>query len=85
MECRDEVEQVDETLPDAGLLKLEQCVHLHKAVAALPPRVSYVINGYYVEHGQAKDPAVDLDVRAFRVSKMHAEALSRLRNPLEGS
>jgi DNA-directed RNA polymerase specialized sigma subunit len=38
-----------------------------------------VVNGYYFEHRQAKDLAVDLAVSAPRVSKMHAEALSHLR------
>jgi RNA polymerase sigma factor FliA len=84
VECRDEIEQVDETLPDAGLLRREQSAHLHKAVSALPPRLRYVVNGYYFEHRQVKDLAVDLHVSAPMVSKLHARALSHLRNSLEG-
>jgi DNA-directed RNA polymerase specialized sigma subunit len=41
-----------------------------------------VVHGYYFEHRQAKDLAVDLAVSAPRVSKMHAEALAVLRNML---
>lgn len=82
VESRDEIEQVDEALLDVGLLGREQSAQLHEAVAALPPRLRLVVNGYYFEHRQAKDLAVDLDVSAPRVSKMHAEALSHLRNTL---
>jgi RNA polymerase sigma factor FliA len=79
----DPPDAVDETPPDAGLLRREQSAHLHEAVDALPPRLRFVVNGYYFEHRQAKDLAVDLGVSAPRVSKMHAEALSHLRNSLE--
>lgn len=78
----DAIERVDDSSPDAGLLRREQSAHLHEAVDALPPRLRYVVNGYYFEHRQAKDLAVDLGVSAPRVSKMHAEALSHLRNTL---
>jgi RNA polymerase sigma factor FliA len=81
----DEVEQVDETAPDAGLLRREQCAHLHEAVAALPPRLRYVVNGYYYEERRIKDLAVDLRVSAPMVSKLHAKALSYLRDTLEGT
>jgi RNA polymerase sigma factor FliA len=78
----DELERVDHSAPDEGLLRREQSAHLHEAVDSLPPRLRFVINGYYFEHRQAKDLAVDLAVSAPRVSKMHAEALAVLRNML---
>jgi RNA polymerase sigma factor (sigma-70 family) len=81
----DPPDEVDETPPDAGLLRREQSAHLQEAVATLPPRLRFVVNGYYFEHRQAKDLAVDLGVSAPRVSKMHAEALSHLRNSMEGT
>jgi RNA polymerase sigma factor for flagellar operon FliA len=81
----DPPDEVDKTPPDEGLLRRERSSHLHEAVAALPPRLRFVVNGYYFEQRQAKDLAVDLGVSAPRVSKMHAEALSHLRNSLEGT
>jgi len=81
----DALDVVDETPPDAGLLRREQSAHLHEAVDALPPRLRFVVNGYYFEHRQAKDLAVDLGVSAPRVSKMHAQALSLLRITLDGA
>jgi RNA polymerase sigma factor FliA len=80
----DRIDQVDETPPDAGLLRREQGADLHKAVAALPPRLRFVVNGYYFEHRQAKDLAVDLEVSAPRVSKMHAQALSLFEEHARG-
>lgn len=83
VETRDEmIEQVDETLLDAGLLRRERSAHLHKAVAALPPRLRYVVNGYYFAGRMVKDLATELGVSAPRVSKMHSEALLHLRNTL---
>ena len=81
----DALDRVDQTPPDAALLRREQSAHLHEAVAALPPRLRLVVNGYYFEHRQVKDLAVDLGVSAPRVSKMHAKALSLMRNTLEGT
>src|SRR3954451_12858576 len=65
----DELERVDHSAPDEGLLRREQSAHLHEAVDSLPPRLRFVVNGYYFEHRQAKDLAVDLGVSAPRVSK----------------
>ena len=78
----DEIEQVDHSSPDAGLLRQEQSAHLYEAVAALPPKLRFVVNGYYFNGRMVKDLAVDLGVSAPWVSKMHAEALSHLRNSL---
>jgi RNA polymerase sigma factor FliA len=85
VESRAEViERVDDSPPDAGLLRREQSVHLHEAVDALPPRLRFVVNGYYFQGRQIKELAAEFGVSAPRVSKMHARALSHLRNSLEG-
>jgi RNA polymerase sigma factor FliA len=86
VESRAEViERVHETPPDAGLLRREQGSQLHEAIAVLPPRLRFVVNGYYFQGRQIKELAAEFGVSAPRVSKMHAEALSHLRNSLEGT
>lgn len=83
VEHRDELDSVDDHSVDAGLMERERRAHLHEAVDALPPRLRFVVSGYYFEQRQVKDLAPELGVRASRVSKMHAQALAHMRNTLE--
>jgi RNA polymerase sigma factor for flagellar operon FliA len=79
----EELDSVDDHPVDAGLLRREQSAHLHKAVASLPPRLRYVITSRYFDERSVKDLAAEFGVSEPRVSKLHAKALSHLRNSLE--
>jgi uncharacterized protein YegP (UPF0339 family) len=79
----DQLDSADERPVDAGLLEQERQAHLHDAVDALSPRLRFVVSGFYFQDRQVKDLAPVLGVSASRVSKMHAEALSHLRDTLE--
>jgi RNA polymerase sigma factor FliA len=80
---REEIDSVDDHPVDAGLLERERGVHLHEAVDALPPRLRYVITSRYFDERTVKDLAAEFGVSEPRVSKLHAKALSLLRNSLE--
>jgi RNA polymerase sigma factor for flagellar operon FliA len=79
----EELDSVNDHPVDAGLLERERRAHLHEAVDALPARLRYVITSRYFDERSVKDLAAEFGVSEPMVSKLHAKALSRLRNSLE--
>jgi RNA polymerase sigma factor FliA len=79
----EELDSVNDHPVDAGLLERERRAHLHEAVDALPARLRYVITSRYFDERTVKDLAAEFGVSEPRVSKLHAKALSLLRNSME--
>jgi RNA polymerase sigma factor for flagellar operon FliA len=68
--------------PEDLLLHRERLGYLADAVAALPERLRFVINGWFLEERPMAELAAELGVTESRVSQLRAEALTLLRDGL---
>ncbi|ABK53804.1 RNA polymerase, sigma 28 subunit, SigD/FliA/WhiG [Acidothermus cellulolyticus 11B] len=66
--------------PEDVLLNRERVNYLLDAVAALPPRLRTVVEGYFFQERPMAELAEELGVTESRISQMRAEALSLLRD-----
>lgn len=79
-------ESVDGLVPDEGMSPEQLIVHrerigyLHHAIAALPERLRYVVQGYFFENRPMSELAAELGVTESRISQLRAEALAQLRD-----
>jgi RNA polymerase sigma factor for flagellar operon FliA len=75
--------------PSAGVvdavLEAERHEVLRSAIAALPRRLSYLIEARYFEHRALGEIARDYGLSESRMSQMHTEALRSLRESLAGT
>lgn len=69
--------------PQEVLLVRERLSYLVAAVAALPVRLRFVVQGYFLDERPMADLAVELRVTESRVSQMRAEALAMLRDGMD--
>jgi RNA polymerase sigma factor for flagellar operon FliA len=68
--------------PEDLLLHRERLGYLADAVAALPERLRFVINGWFLEERPMAELAAELGVTESRVSQLRAEALTLLKDGL---
>lgn len=66
--------------PEAELLHREQLGYLRSAVAVLPERLRFVVEGYFLRERPMAELAEELEVSESRISQMRAEALVLLRD-----
>jgi len=66
--------------PEEELLTRERADCLTKAIAALPPRLRAVVQGYFFEERTVTDIAGELGVTQSRVSQLRTEAIELLRD-----
>jgi RNA polymerase sigma factor for flagellar operon FliA len=64
------------------LLDRERMAYVADGVAALPPRLRFVIDGYFLRQLPMADLAAVLGVTESRISQMRAEALDLMRHAL---
>lgn len=70
--------------PEGVLVRREQIGTLHDAIAELPERLRIVIEAYFYGNQRMADIAADLGVTESRVSQLRTEALSMLRDGING-
>lgn len=68
--------------PEQLLLDREQWGYLHDAIAELPERLRYVIQGCFFDGRQIADLAAELGVTESRISQLRKEAFKLLRHGL---
>ena len=66
--------------PEEMLIRREQIGYLHHAIGALPERLQFVINEYFLKERPMADIAAELGVTESRISQLRAEALSLLKD-----
>ncbi|MCL6537462.1 MAG: sigma-70 family RNA polymerase sigma factor [Acidothermus sp.] len=66
--------------PEEVLLNRERVGYLMDAIAALPPRLRFVVEGYFFQERPMAELAAELGVTESRISQMRAEALALLRD-----
>lgn len=70
--------------PEGLLIHREQIGLLHDAIAELPDRLRTVVEAYFYGNRRMADIAADLGVTESRVSQLRTEALTMLRDGLNG-
>lgn len=72
-------EVLTEYLPEDALLQRELLGTLHTAVAHLPERLRYLVEGYYLRGEYLHDLAEELGVTEARASQLRTEAVAALQ------
>jgi RNA polymerase sigma factor for flagellar operon FliA len=81
-------DSVEESLPTPSdnpeelIVKREQIGFLHDALAELPERLRFIVQGYFFEQRKMSDIADELGVTESRISQLRSEALVMLRAAL---
>lgn len=81
-------EDIDELVPritstpEHVALHRERLTYMIEAVAELPERLRIVVTDYYLNERPMSETAAELGVTESRVSQLHAEALSLMRDAL---
>lgn len=70
---------IEESGPDADLLRREQLTELGAAIATLPPRLRTIVEQYFFAQRKMADIAAEMGVTESRVSQLRSQALAQLR------
>jgi RNA polymerase sigma factor for flagellar operon FliA len=72
------------TSPDRAFEQTETRARIRKALTALPPRERHIINLYYFRDATMKEIGKAIGVNESRVSQLHARAIQRLKQAMNG-